>query len=256
MSNDSEITLKERLYHSIRSPFLNAVHQLGLKISRRSCATDDMLAMAAMMEAREVDLILDVGANVGQFAEKAFEAGYRNRIVSYEPLSRPHGILVDKCRENPNWSVERLCIGDSPGEVELMISHNEIASSILDFTPRLSGYQPEFEYVGSEMVEIRTLDVAAQDVVAAAQNPFLKIDVQGFEEQVLQGAEETLVRCVGLQIELSFVELYQGQMLFSEMIQGLEEKGFTPYRFYPAWIDVRDGRWLQADGLFFRDKAA
>lgn len=252
MSDEFETTLKGRLYQGIRGPFLNLAHRLGSKVSRRSCATDDMLAMATMLDARRVDLILDVGANVGQFAEKIFEAGYEKRIVSYEPLSRPYGILAEKSRTNPNWDVERLCIGDSPGEVELMISHNEIASSILGTTPVLSEFQPEFEYVGSETVEVTTLDAAASSAIASAENPFLKVDVQGFEEQVLRGAEETLGRCVGLQIELSFLELYDGQMLFSEMLRDLEKKGFTPYRFYPAWIDVRDGRWLQADGLFFR----
>ncbi len=252
MSDEFETTLKGRLYQSIRGPFLNAAHRLGLKVSRCSCVTDDMLAMATMLDARRVDLILDVGANVGQFAEKIFEAGYEKRIVSYEPLSRPYGILTEKSRTNPNWDVERLCIGDSTGEVELMISHNEIASSILGTTPVLSEFQPEFEYVGSEKVEVTTLDAAASSVITSAEKPFLKVDVQGFEEQVLRGAEETLARCVGLQIELSFLELYDGQMLFSEMLRGLEQKGFTPYRFYPAWIDVRDGRWLQADGLFFR----
>ena len=253
MSKNRSNPVSSRLYMGIRARVLAVADRFGLKVSRRSCATDDMLALAALLESQGVDLILDVGANVGQFAEKVFEAGYRKRIRSYEPLSRPYGILLTKCSANPNWDVEQLCIGEAPGEAELQISYNEIASSLLDVTPALRDFDPAFEYVDSETVEVQTLDVAARAVLETAERPFLKVDVQGFEEQVLRGGEETLARCVGLQIELSFVELYAGQMLFGEMLQGLEQKGFTVYRLYPAYIDTRDGRWLQADGLFFRD---
>jgi FkbM family methyltransferase len=232
---------------------LKALSRLGLKVARRSPANDDMISLGMMLKARNVDLILDVGANVGQFADKMFDIGYEGRLVSYEPLSRPHEILVEKAQQVPHWDVVKMCIGDTPGEVVLKISHNEIASSALEFTGELSEYQPEFEYVGSETVEVQTLDQAASYFLETAEHPFLKIDVQGFEEQVMAGGKHTLERCVGLQIELSLMELNSGQMLFSEMLRVLEDLGFTVYRMFPAWIDVRDGRWLQADVILFRN---
>ncbi len=224
MSNVWETTLLGRAYQAIRGPFLGAASRLGIKVSRRSPANDDMVSFARMLADRDVDLILDVGANVGQFGEKVFDAGYAGRIVSYEPLSRPYGILADKCRAHPRWDVVKLSIGDEPGEMEVKISHNEIASSALEFTPELSSYQPEFEYTGSETVEVQTLDQAAGDLIASAARPLLKVDVQGFEEQVLAGGPKTLERCVGLHIELSFIELYRGQMLFSDMLKMLERR--------------------------------
>lgn len=252
MSNQWETTPVGRAYMSLRAPILRTADRFGLKVSRRSPATDDMIALNTMLNDRDVDLVLDVGANTGQFAEKVFGGGYAGRIVSFEPLSRPHGILREKCARHPRWDVVKLCIGDAPGETELKISHNEIASSALEVTSSVLEYQPEFEYIGKEVVEVQTLDQAARHWLAAASRPFLKIDVQGFEEQVLAGGERTLEQCVGLVIELSFVELYRGQMLFSEMMRMLEQKGFTVHRMFPAWVDTRDGRWLQADTIFFR----
>ena len=74
-----------------------------------------------------------------------------------------------------------------------------------------------------------------------------------YEEQILSGAPNTLDRIVGIQVELSLVSLYEGQMLFTEMLQRLEAKGFQLYRPFPAFIDFRSGRWLQSDTIFFRN---
>jgi len=237
----------------MRKHVLALTRRYGLNVSRRSCVTDDMLAMAALLDSHGVDLILDVGANVGQFAEKIFAAGYRNRIFSFEPMTRAYEVLVKKCSEIPNWDVSPLCIGETSGKAELKISENEIATSLLDVSTDLFDFDPDFKFVDSEAVEVQPLDIAARDVLESAERPFLKVDVQGYEEQVLRGAHETLKRCVGLQIELSCLELYAGQMLFGEMIHLLEAQGFKTYRFYSAYTDPRDGRWLQMDGLFFRD---
>jgi hypothetical protein len=125
---------------------------------------------------------------------------------------------------------------------------NEVASSVLNVTNAMEGYDNSFRYVRTERVPLRRLD----DIAPHAAAPFLKVDVQGFEEAVLRGATKTLEQCVGLSIELSFVELYEGQMLFRDMLDWLGGMGFTPYRMAPAYIDVTDGRWLQADAVFFR----
>lgn len=237
------------LYKLLHNSALALFRSLGLTVRRNSPTTDDMMSLVAMLGARNVDVILDVGANRGQFAEKVFRAGYKGSIVSFEPLSRPRAILAAKSQGNARWKIaDACCLGEQPGEVEIKISMNEIASSILDTTSAMAEYDGSFRYIGSETVPVCRLD----DVAPEAKTPFLKVDVQGFETQVLRGALETLKKCVGVQVELSFVELYQGQMLFREMLVWLEDLGFTPYRLFPAYIDVHDGRWLQADVVFFR----
>lgn len=217
---------------------------------RRDCpATHDAMSLVSMLRKHRVDLVLDVGANRGQFAEEILRLGYDGSVLSYEPLSSPRSILLRKSATDPRWTVaDAFCLGDTPGEVDVQVSHNEIASSILDTTPTMTAYDNGFHYVRKERVPIYRLD----DVAPACRSPFLKVDVQGFEEAVLRGATETLKKCAGLSIELSFVPIYRGQMLYREMLTWIADMGFTPHRMAASFIDVTDGRWLQADVVFFR----
>jgi hypothetical protein len=83
---------------------------------------------------------------------------------------------------------------------------------------------------------------------------FLKIDVQGFEKQVLAGAKSTIDdHCVGMQLELSFMPLYEGSMLIREALDLVYSLGFTLTGLLPCFMDARNGRMLQADGVFFRE---
>jgi len=81
---------------------------------------------------------------------------------------------------------------------------------------------------------------------------FLKIDVQGFEIEVLQGATTLLPRLCAIQLELSLVPLYQGAPVMTEVIRYLDERGFELFQLQPGFRDERDGRLLQADGYFVR----
>jgi FkbM family methyltransferase len=235
-----------------------AIHALaarvGLKVSKVAPATDDGAALASMLAERRIDLVLDVGANVGQYALSLLDRGYGGRIVSFEPLAGPHNVLVAASRHHPGWVVaERCAIGEREGEIEIHISENSIASSPLAATSALLRSSPDARYVASERAPLHTLDGAAKRWLSESITPFLKIDVQGYEEQVLKGAAATLPLLAGIQIEMSLVRLYEGQMLMTEMLREIETSGFVLHRLMPSFIDVRDGRWLQADGLFFRE---
>lgn len=81
----------------------------------------------------------------------------------------------------------------------------------------------------------------------------LKIDTQGYEEQVLKGANEIISKIKGIHLELSIVPLYEGQMLFEEMLNKLKEMGFALYHLSPGFQDSRTGRLLQVNGTFFRE---
>ena len=112
---------------------------------------------------------------------------------------------------------------------------------------------PPANYIATEDVPIRRLDTIASEVIGPNEVSFLKIDVQGFEKQVLAGGEATVKdSCVGLQLELSFVPLYEGAMLIPEALDLLYSKGFTLTGMLPCFTDPRNGQMLQADGIFLR----
>ena len=96
------------------------------------------------------------------------------------------------------------------------------------------------------------LDAVGPMYLADSRRAFLKIDTQGYEWQVLDGACETMSQMQGVLCELSLVPLYEGQRLWMDMIQRLEREGFALWSIQPGFMDPRDGRTLQVDAVFFR----
>jgi len=201
----------------------------------------------------EIDLVLDVGANKGQFASEIRQCGYAGRIVSFEPLSQAHDELMQSSRGDAKWDAYPRCaLGDHVGEVEINIAGNSESSSILPMLESHRSAAPGSAYQGKEIVPIKTLDAVAGQYLKDARAPFLKIDTQGFEWQVLDGARETLPYIKGILVELSLVPLYEGQRLWREVIERLEAEGFTLWAFKPVFSDQATGRTLQVDGIFYR----
>ena len=201
----------------------------------------------------EIDLVLDVGANTGQFASEIRHCGYAGRIVSFEPLSQAHGQLLQSSAEDHLWDVYPRCaLGDHHGEVEINIAGNSESSSILPMLEAHLSAAPESAYEGKEIATIKTLDAVAGQYLKDADAPFLKIDTQGFDWLVLDGARHTLPQIKGILVELSLVPLYGGQHLWREVIDRLEAEGFTLWAFTPAFSNQASGRSLQVDGIFYR----
>jgi FkbM family methyltransferase len=200
-----------------------------------------------------IDLVLDVGANKGQFASEIRHCGYAGKIVSFEPLSQAHVELQQSRAEDPLWDAYPRCaLGDHNGEVEINIAGNSESSSILPMLESHQSVAPESAYQGKEIVPIKTLDAVAGQYLKDARAPFLKIDTQGFEWQVLDGARDILPHIKGILVELSLVPLYEGQHLWREVIDRLEAEGFTLWAFQPVFSDLSQGRTLQVDGVFYR----
>jgi FkbM family methyltransferase len=207
------------------------------------------------LESHQVDVILDVGANSGQYATCLREATFKGRIISFEPLSRPFSTLESKASKDPLWDCERYALGDVDGTISINVAGNAGQSSSV--LPMLKSHQDAFppaNYVGTEEVPIHRLDSVAPEILRPTDVTFLKIDVQGFEKQVLGGGKSTVTdHCVGMQLELSFLPLYGGSMLIREAFDLVYSLGFTLTGLVPGFTDVRNGRMLQADGIFFRE---
>ena len=200
-----------------------------------------------------VDLVLDVGANVGQFVIELRAAGYRGKVVSFEPLTSAWDVLEREARNDTSWEIAPRCaLGDFDGEIKINIAGNSASSSIL---PMLEAHASAAEcsaYVGTERVTIHKLDSVAPKYLVNARRPFLKIDTQGYEWQVLDGAKDILPLMQGVLCELSLVPLYDSQRLWKDIIQRLEDDGFKLWSIHRGFIDPRDGRMLQIDAVFFK----
>ncbi|OBH66138.1 FkbM family methyltransferase [Mycobacterium colombiense] len=207
------------------------------------------------LESLNVNVVFDIGSNTGQYAASLRNAGYQGRVVSFEPLSQPFATLEKRASKDPLWECRRHALGDVDGTVSVNIAGNAAQSSSV--LPMLKSHQDAFppaNYVGVEDVAVYRLDSVAPQILRPTDVTFLKIDVQGFEKQVLAGSASTLAdSCVGMQLELSFLPLYEGSMLIPEALEWAYSMGFRLTGLLPCFVDPRDGRMLQADGVFLRE---
>jgi len=232
----------------------DSLRSIGYDLKRYDITSNPHYQIFQAIQKNKIDLIFDVGSNTGQFAKGLREVGYKYRIVSFEPLSSAHRILTKVARDTKGWEVhERCAIGDINGSIKINISGNSVSSSILTMLPDHSNAAPESAYIKTEETRICTLDSLSPQYMTTENRTLIKIDTQGFEWQVLDGALKTISCAQAIMIELSLVELYSGQRLWEAIIERLESEGFHLWSLQPAFVDPHDGRTLQLDGLFFRE---
>jgi FkbM family methyltransferase len=229
----------------------------GLDIKRLHPERTPEGRLAAMLASQRIDLVLDVGANTGQFALALRAGGYRGRILSFEPLSAAHRELERVSGDDSKWAIApRVAIGERETEIELHVAGNTYSSSILDMLDSHARAAPDSTYIGVERVRMARLDALALPELASIDAAFLKIDTQGFEDRVLDGAPNVLARCRGVQLELSLVPLYAGQALHDELIARLRKDGFELWGMWPGLYAPDSGRMLQVDAVLFRGSRA
>jgi FkbM family methyltransferase len=224
----------------------------GFDVQRYTPARSIDARRARILERLGVTLLLDVGSHSGQYARLIRAAGYRGKIVSFEPLSGPFSELLNSARVDPLWECHRVALGNEEGQRELHVSRTSASSSFLRMGDEHLRAAPGSAYLGTENVAVTRLDTIARDVVSPNATTFLKIDVQGYEMEVLLGATRLLPSVVGIEVELSVVPLYENQPLFREVIDCLDTFGFTFVGVDPGLTDPTTGHMLQMDGIFVR----
>ncbi len=237
------------ILHSIKELALKA----GVEVNWYNPAQSDIARLFRLLETHRIETILDVGANDGGYGKMLRRGGYGGAIVSFEPLADAHERLVQAANGDAAWQVApRMAIGASNDEIQINVAGNSTSSSILPMRALHESAAPQSRYVGTEKVPLNRLDSVAHPFIEEGRNLLLKIDTQGYEMPVLEGAESLLPRVCGIQLELSLVPLYEGQMLYREVIDWIAGKGFELWSITPGFVDQNSGRMLQMDGVFFR----
>jgi FkbM family methyltransferase len=205
-----------------------------------------------------IDVVLDVGANVGQFALALRRLGYRGRIVSFEPLAAEFETLQQRSRSDREWEVFNFALADTEGRQYINRSQVSAFSSIAEGTQLLRETVDRDTFGGSQIVErqaitVHRLDNIFTSVVRPGEKVLLKSDTQGFEMRVLCGAANVLSSICGAHLELSFEPLYMEERPFSEITHFMDSAGFDLVRVEPLFVLLTaQGRVLQVDATFFR----
>jgi FkbM family methyltransferase len=208
---------------------------------------------ARLFAAYGIEHVFDVGANAGQYARELRALGYAGHVRSFEPLSAAYAQLAAAAATDPLWEVVQVALGERDGQAELHVAGNSFSSSLREMLPLHREHAPESAYVGSEVVPVRRLDALVAEHGWPTARAVLKVDVQGYERQVLEGAGALLERIETVQLELSLVPLYSGEPLFAEMLAWMAAKGFALVALEPGFSEPRSGRLLQVDGIFRRE---
>jgi FkbM family methyltransferase len=199
---------------------------------------------------QNADVVVDVGANAGQYGEALRESGYRGRLVSLEPVTEAYEQLQLRASEDGAWEAVQVAASDADGELTLNVTDDSRSSSALARN-ELFADRPGWAPRESRTVPARRLEALADELLRPGERAFLKIDVQGYERQVLDGAGAALGRFEGIELELSVRALYEGQPSLAEMLPLLAERGFRPVSLEPILLDD-DGLLMELDGLFAR----
>jgi FkbM family methyltransferase len=199
-----------------------------------------------------VDVVLDVGANTGQFGRQLRSIGYRGRVISFEPLSSAYRDLLKAATADGSWDAMNYALGDIECTAHINIAGNSYSSSILEMLPSHLESARDSQYLGKEEIEIKTLDSIFDSVCSPHNSVLLKIDTQGFEKKVLDGAKNSLRFIDTVQLEMSLVPLYQGDALFAELYQMLSARGYQLVAVEQGFADEVTGQLLQVDGTFHR----
>jgi FkbM family methyltransferase len=223
----------------------------GYEVIKQPRAYAAQRSLKGLLDQQRINVVLDIGANEGQFAEDLRASGYSGRIISFEPLAAAHKLLTKKAAADPNWTIaERTALGSETGSLEMHIAGNSMSSSLLPMLPAHSDAAPESKYIAVEKVPVNRLDNLWN--ASETDRILLKIDVQGYEKQVLDGAQQVLRNSGAVMIEMSFVALYDGQILAQELWHYLSEQGFEAWSLEPGFRHPVTARVLQCDGTFIR----
>ena len=198
-----------------------------------------------------VETVFDVGANTGQFARGLRRAGWVGRIVSFEPLADAHHKLVDCASSDPLWFVPAaMALGSRSARTVINVAANSVSSSLLDMESRSVAVEPNTKYTSIAAIDVGKLD----DVIADEwSGPFaLKLDTQGFELEVLRGAERTLPNVRVIATEMSLVSLYKEGAKLADVFAFLENRGFSAIAVTEGFADVERNEVLQVDVVFVR----
>ena len=238
---------------SAKSRIRLLARKFGVEINRYNTSQSHAARIGVQLAYHEVDCVVDVGANDGGYGRFIRTAGFNGNIVSFEPQADAHEKLMLDSRADPAWYIApRMALGDAEAAMEINVAETSTSSSLLRMLPSHVESAPESKYVAKVKVAVRRLDALDDLTINAAQRIYLKIDTQDFEKSVLQGASGLMKKVVGIQLEMSVIQLYEGQELYQDLLDLLGESGFEMWGIQPGFMNRTTGRMLQFDGIFFR----
>jgi FkbM family methyltransferase len=246
--------LKRAVKHSLK--------KLGYVTYKNNCLHNQNLGLVKAINHLSINAIVDIGANVGQFASSVYKEGFKGKIVSFEPLQNVHNILIKNSlnfvKRNPqsqiNWVIApAIALGESEKVSQINVSTRSSCSSITTMLALHKEALPDAKFLNKEQITIKTLDSIWDQYITSEDQVLVKIDVQGYEYQVLQGANKSLSKTKAVLIEVSISPLFEDQKTWHEILKYLESFGFKLWALNKVFVNERTGKDLQYNALMVKE---
>ncbi len=229
------------------------LRRLGLQLVRHPRPGSALDRRARLLRHLGTELVLDVGANAGQYGQLLRQTlHWGGRICSFEPLPEAFARLKAAARGDPCWEVHEIGLAERDGPAHLHVAANSESSSLLPMLPAHLASAPESRYVAEQVVTLRRLDGLFAELDQGERQVWLKIDTQGLEHRVLEGASACLHRIGVIQLEMSLCPLYEGAPVMAQTLSLLDSLGYRCVGLEPGFADAQSGQLLQVDGIFLR----
>lgn len=235
-------TLSRSALSRARGWFRSMTRRFGFEVCRWPFLVDPLAQhLTQLLRAESIDCVIDVGAHHGEYALYLRSLGYRGRIVSFEPLPENIQLLEERSSGDLEWRIVGCALGETTETKVIHQTKHDVYSSFLTPNEEAERFSESgSEVVASIEVPVRTLTDCWDECLegcsaGSGEGPrvFLKMDTQGFDGEVLRGAEPILSQVRGLQSEISVKQLYHGMPDFTESLETYRELGFAPTGFFP-----------------------
>ena len=226
----------------------------NLQLNRITLSNNFNFYIVRTLKRFKIDTVIDIGANEGQFAQNIIKYGYKNKIISFEPIKSIHKILLSNSSNHSNWTVEEnIGFGESIENKEINISKNKVSSSILKIDKRIIEIEPGTEQVKKEKIKLITLDKYLNQKYFKNKKIFIKIDTQGYEENIIKGSKKKIKNVSGFMLEASIKPIHNKEKDYSYIIKLMKKMGFSVWAIGRGFSDKKTGQVLQVDIIFIND---
>ncbi len=223
------------------------------KFGKYSLIYENAFDLIKTINLHKIELVIDIGASTGKYAEMLRRFGYKNYIFSIEPVNKSFKKLSINCSSDRKWTAKQCIVSsENKKKIKINVSEDYDNSSILDVTDlHLKNYNAA-KILHTEEIESKTLDDLINNDVEKKNNMMLKIDTQGSEGDILRSGNESLGKFKLIQVELSIQKLYANQNIWIEIIEFMRERNFEVWNIFPGYKQKDNGQLYQFDAIFYK----
>lgn len=200
-----------------------------------------------LLALHRVDIVFDIGANDGGYATELRQAGWSGPLVSFEPQPETFKRLKQRFAADSQWSGHQIGLGSEDAVLKMNIHGTDVLSSFLE---KIESSAPSRQVD----VEVKRMDGVLDGILGTCSRPFVKIDTQGFEIEIIKGFGPRTAGVIGWQLEMSVEPLYQNQPKMEEVIALMRKLGFSLWKILPGLRDPKTLQSFEFDAIFFKSE--